>query len=764
MSKKEAEKQNEPSSFKRGIFVLNKDIKFIEVSRELISICGCSLTEMNRSGFFGYFGLESSSKIVKRVCAFLADPEELYVDFTALLNCGTGNILPVKVSLNRTSKRGHFMGVIENMDTNFDIIRFVQASPIPMLSTDANGIINSFNEYMEKLSGFKAKDIIGKKMYHELGKDSKIHREIFRKILKQGGYYEVVNKIYKKLDNSSQYLHIRMKGIVSESGETQGTIISLTDVTNRVIVEKALRESESRYKAIVENLDRGVIVMNLHKEIRFINKTATEMLGLENDTELLGQNITDFFHNDDRDRFINKFKTMLIGSSAQTGGSDYRMIRSDGENLIVSLSIVKVTDLDNAIGAQIVINDVTQKREAEKKLRQLDELNRKIIRNAPISILTLDTAGNITSVNDYYFKLSGTKDPVGKNIYTTDFFKKENLIEKYKMLLNEGRPFMSEHRETRDAEGKPKYLNIIAVPIRDGYGHIEGAISMATDITDAVIYRNQLKALNLELEKRVTERTKEVRTANKKLAIALELKSQFIADASHELRTPLTIIRGNLDLASREVAQSANEYPETYDAIFKEVERMTNVLSDLSVLTMADSSKMDFRQDVIYLPEMLWAMARSVKVLADKKKIKITVGNVPDLSFIGDSDKLDKLILNLVRNAIKYNHIKGYVKLSAKAENNILKIMVEDNGIGIPEKDLHHIFERFYRVDKARSRSEGGSGLGLAICKWIAETHGGNIEVESELGVGSKFTVNLPYDPEKVNKMDKKQTSIEQYF
>jgi signal transduction histidine kinase len=136
-----------------------------------------------------------------------------------------------------------------------------------------------------------------------------------------------------------------------------------------------------------------------------------------------------------------------------------------------------------------------------------------------------------------------------------------------------------------------------------------------------------------------------------------------------------------------------------------------------------------------------------LKILADQKKIALIYKKgAKKIKITGDEAKLEKLLLNIVRNAIKYTNEKGRVKIWAERLAREATIAIEDNGVGIPEKDLPYIFERFYRVDKSRSREEGGTGIGLSIAKWIAEAHNGSITVESTVGKGTKFTVHLPYN------------------
>ena len=258
-------------------------------------------------------------------------------------------------------------------------------------------------------------------------------------------------------------------------------------------------------------------------------------------------------------------------------------------------------------------------------------------------------------------------------------------------------------------------------------------------------FNKELQEANKNLEIKVLKRTRQLDVMNKKLREAIELKSKFIADASHELRTPLTVIQGNLDLAVREAKIKQTKIPETYILILNEIKRMTGVLSDLTMLTNFDAKTEPLRYEKINLEKLIKAANQSLQILAKQKKIRLTYEkNARQIKIFGDESKLEKLLLNIIRNAIKYTEKNGKIKIWIEDDGEFVKINIQDNGIGIPKEDLPYIFERFYRVDKARSRKEGGTGLGLSICLWIAEAHGGYISVESEQGKGSTFTVHLP--------------------
>jgi len=212
---------------------------------------------------------------------------------------------------------------------------------------------------------------------------------------------------------------------------------------------------------------------------------------------------------------------------------------------------------------------------------------------------------------------------------------------------------------------------------------------------------------------------------------------RFVADVSHELRTPLTTLQGNLDLIKRYGVDAIS-----LEAMESELKRMTRLVGDLLLLAQADSGRLPLQERVVDLDTLIVEVYHQTKVLSQGVKVRLTPPEAARVK--GDPDRLKQVLLNLVTNAIKYTPEGGEVVLSLTAEGGYAFLRVSDSGIGIPKEDLPYIFERFYRVDKAREREVGGAGLGLSIAKWIVEAHHGRIWAESEVGKGSTFTVQLP--------------------
>jgi signal transduction histidine kinase len=212
----------------------------------------------------------------------------------------------------------------------------------------------------------------------------------------------------------------------------------------------------------------------------------------------------------------------------------------------------------------------------------------------------------------------------------------------------------------------------------------------------------------------------------------------FVADASHELRGPLTVIRGNLDLLKRNVSEE--DRLESIRVLEAEMTRMTRIVNDLLILAEVESGQLDREQTVSLKELLLDAHERALQLAGERR---VVMERQEDLWVKGDAHRLDQLIGNLVGNAIKYTPEGGTITLSLYQDGEWARLDVADTGVGIPTEHLPHIFERFYRVDKAHSRRSGGSGLGLAIVKGIAEQHGGKVNVTSEPGKGSTFSVWL---------------------
>jgi heavy metal sensor kinase len=215
---------------------------------------------------------------------------------------------------------------------------------------------------------------------------------------------------------------------------------------------------------------------------------------------------------------------------------------------------------------------------------------------------------------------------------------------------------------------------------------------------------------------------------------------QFTADASHELRTPVTILMGETDLALNGLL----DYEECRAALssrHEELQRMSRIIDDLLTLSQFDHSQQTLHCKPLDFSDLVIEVCEQQRNQAKSKGVELKLTKTVPAMMEGDSSRLRQMVRNLLDNAIKYTPGGGEVSIELQQSNGNFELRVSDSGIGIPRDDLPHIFDRFYRVDKARTRAEGGTGLGLSIVKQVVEAHGGNVNVSSEVGTGTVITV-----------------------
>ena len=224
---------------------------------------------------------------------------------------------------------------------------------------------------------------------------------------------------------------------------------------------------------------------------------------------------------------------------------------------------------------------------------------------------------------------------------------------------------------------------------------------------------------------------------------AFKRQRQFTGDASHELRTPLAVVQAESTLALNK-ERSPDEYRRSLEVVSHESEHMSRVIDQLLTLARADSGKEQLAFEQLDLGELLANVVERAETLYSGKGLEFLLDRSGTAAVNGDWSELRQLLQNLLDNAARYSPDGGTVSLTLRKRDGVAVVVVADTGVGIPEEDIPHIFERFYRAAKARSRVEGGAGLGLAIAKQMVELHGGRIWVESEAGKGSRFSFTLP--------------------
>lgn len=260
----------------------------------------------------------------------------------------------------------------------------------------------------------------------------------------------------------------------------------------------------------------------------------------------------------------------------------------------------------------------------------------------------------------------------------------------------------------------------------------EGKFEERVPVTSSPGYEDELGSLALSFNRMAAqlERTEAMRR-------------QLIGDVSHELRTPLTIIKGSME-ALMDGALPADET--TFQQIYREADRLQRLVSDLQELSRVEAHAYELHSHPIQLGDFIPRLVARLKPPFDEKEVALRMVERPDLPMIlADEDRLTQVLTNLLGNALHYTPSGGLVEISVVPKAHEVQVAVQDTGVGISAEHLAHLFDRFYRVDKSRSRAGGGSGIGLTIAKHLVEAHGGRIWAESEgVGKGSRFLFTLP--------------------
>ncbi|WP_158602167.1 sensor histidine kinase [Cohnella endophytica] len=228
------------------------------------------------------------------------------------------------------------------------------------------------------------------------------------------------------------------------------------------------------------------------------------------------------------------------------------------------------------------------------------------------------------------------------------------------------------------------------------------------------------------------------------IRISLEKQQQFVSDASHELRTPLSVIQVHSELLLRHPDHTIEQDSKLISNVLQEAKRMSKLVGGLLTLARSDSNQLELERKPIQFDRIVQECVAKMHMLAELKGIILHSETDSPIPMVADEERLHQLLVTVLDNAIKYTPEGGIVRVVCRKFAHSAQIEVEDTGVGISPEDLPHVFDRFYRGDKARTRQEGGTGLGLAIAKWIAERHGGKIRLDSKRSNGTRVFITLP--------------------
>lgn len=357
----------------------------------------------------------------------------------------------------------------------------------------------------------------------------------------------------------------------------------------------------------------------------------------------------------------------------------------------------------------VTLNQMAQ--DIEDKIREIRTQNQKLaaIFNSMIEgVIVIDRAGHIVSVNPSIEKIFDfSKNDVEGKIFL-DAVRNNDIAEVVKSVLGHGKPLSTEITLVYPVR---RIFEVNATPIFDNEA-VNGCLVVIHDIT--------------EMRRLET------------------VRSDFVANVSHELKTPLTSIKGFVETLLEGALDDKKNNRGFLKIIQDHTDRLDRLVDDLLSLSHLESKEIVLQRDDCNLYQLVQGVIPGFGSQFKKKNIEIKNELPQGLILRVDKTRIEQVFINLIDNGIKFNKENGFVKICSRELDGKIHISVEDSGIGIPQKDIPRIFERFYRVDKARSRELGGTGLGLSIVRHIVELHGGNVGVESTEGFGSKFWFTLP--------------------
>lgn len=228
------------------------------------------------------------------------------------------------------------------------------------------------------------------------------------------------------------------------------------------------------------------------------------------------------------------------------------------------------------------------------------------------------------------------------------------------------------------------------------------------------------------------------------IRISWEKQQQFVADASHELRTPLAVLQAHTELLLRHPDHTIEQDSREIATILKEIQRMKKLVNGLLMLSQSDADKVELQMKPVRMDLLVEQLAKQFSLLASQKKIALDWKVQAGATVHGDEERLQQLLVIVFDNAIKYTPDNGYIHIACQRSGGEVTVLVKDSGIGVAPEELPKLFERFYRGDKVRRRTDGGTGLGLSIAQWIVGRHQGRIHARSEIGQGMAITIALP--------------------
>ena len=495
--------------------------------------------------------------------------------------------------------------------------------------------------------------------------------------------------------------------------------------------------------------DYAIFLLSPTGEIRSWNRGAARIMGYDAD-EVIGRKFSIFYPPEDIDT-----KPPAELRAAERDGrveDEGWRIRKDGKRFWANTVITALRDDHNRlISFAKVTRDLTRRREAEERIRQSEEIFRMLVASVrDYAIFMLDPQGNVATWNLGAERLKGYKpeEIIGKHFST--FYPPEDVQAgkpTWELEVAKERGSVTDEGWRVKKDGSRFWALVVITAIFDSTGTLRGFAKVTRDMTDRKRGEEMQRALLEQREARLQaeEERRRAEASQRASQEANRAKDEFLMTLSHELRTPMTVILGWARLLPT-MSPSDPLFKDAVAAISRSAQLQSRLIDDVLDVSRVMSGKLRLEMSEFDLAQVIKSAMEVVRPSSEAKEITIAPALPPNLgTFAGDKTRLQQVIWNLLTNAVKFTPKFGTIEISARRTSSHVQIVVRDNGEGIDEQFLPHIFEPFRQAESPRTRVHGGLGLGLSIVRYLVEAHGGTVAAESGgRGRGSAFTVTLP--------------------
>ena len=567
----------------------------------------------------------------------------------------------------------------------------------------------------KELQSLKLRDIISNKDLHKVS--DAMMEVILGKLKSNSVVFQAKHK-----EGHLEWLETIGGAIFDESGEAQYLQTSTRNVTDRVMSQQRLKESEERYKLITENSHDIVTLMNMEGDYVFITPSIKDTMGYEPE-EIIGRNTSEFIHPDDLP-MIQSSMGEAIQERRREGYAEFRFRRKDGEwRWIQVTGGVIVDDKGEPIYIRSNKIDITEKKLTEEKLKRQEERYKLVSENSGDVIGLHKLDGNVVFISPSVYRLLNYESDEKLEGHPFNFIHKDDAESVEKIFLDtvsKKRKDAKTSYRIRNKQGDYIWVGVSLSTVLNESGEVEFVVSSTRDITEIVKVIEKERQLN-------------------------KLKSSFISMASHEFRTPLTTIQSSNELISMYMDNSEvptdKKLAKHVGRIRTELERLNSLLKDVFTLGRLDVGKTRLKKDITSLTSIVKQVILESSVPFKDRHVELIIKGEERQTSL-DSQLISHALANLVNNALKYSQGKKDPEVTIYYKPDIIIVEVTDYGMGIPLKDQQGLFESFSRASNVGDIE--GTGLGLVIVKQFIEMHGGDVEFTTELNKGTTFRVLLP--------------------